>query len=63
MQRRHRAARVLVALGVLDMAGFPKDDYWYYRAWWQQGNETVTHIVPDDWTQWSTGDKVEVCRR
>merc|ERR1712154_579158 len=46
--------------GVSDIAGFPKDDYWYYRAWWQQGNETIIHILPDDWNQWSPNQKVEV---
>jgi len=46
--------------GVNDIAGFPKDDYWYYRAWWQEGNETIIHIVPDDWTQFTNGQKVSV---
>ena len=46
--------------GIFDIAGFPKDDYWYYRAWWQQGNETVIHIVPDDWTQFTQGQNVSV---
>eukprot|EP01084_Bolivina_argentea_P265984 451013_1 len=45
--------------GVIDIAGFPKDDYWYYRAWWQQNNETIIHILPDDWNQWVSGQKVE----
>jgi beta-galactosidase len=30
--------------GVLDMAGFPKDSYWYYQSVW--GAKPVTHILP-----------------
>ena len=46
--------------GVNDIAGFPKDDYWYYRSWWQQNNETIIHILPDDWNQFTNGEKVKV---
>ena len=35
--------------GILDIAGFPKDDYYYYASWWK--NDTaVLHILPQDWT-------------
>jgi beta-galactosidase len=34
--------------GVIDIAGFPKDDYWYYRSWWRN-DPTVLHILPQDW--------------
>ena len=31
--------------GVLDTCGFPKDDYYYYRAWWQP-NQPLVHLLP-----------------
>jgi beta-galactosidase len=31
--------------GVLDLCGFPKDDYYYYRAWWRP-NEPLVHLLP-----------------
>jgi beta-galactosidase len=30
--------------GIMDTCGFPKDNYWYYQAWW--GNRTVLHLMP-----------------
>lgn len=30
--------------GIIDMCGFPKDSFFYYRAWWQP--EPVLHIFP-----------------
>lgn len=30
--------------GILDRCGFPKDNYWYYKAWW--GTAPVVHILP-----------------
>lgn len=30
--------------GIMDMCGFPKDIYYYYKAWWSE--ETVLHIFP-----------------
>jgi len=30
--------------GIVDMCGFPKDNYFYYKAWW--GNEPVLHVFP-----------------
>lgn len=33
--------------GILDTCGFPKDNYWYYRAWWTA--EPVLHLLPH-WT-------------
>lgn len=30
--------------GVIDTCGFPKDSWWYYRAWW--GKEPVLHLAP-----------------
>jgi len=34
--------------GVLDLCGFPKDNYYYYRAWWRP-NEPLVHLLPH-WT-------------
>lgn len=30
--------------GILDTCGFPKDSYWYYKAWWK--NEPIVHVFP-----------------
>jgi beta-galactosidase len=30
--------------GIMDMCGFPKDNYFYYQSWW--GEHTVLHILP-----------------
>jgi beta-galactosidase len=30
--------------GIIDMCGFPKDDFYYYKAWW--GKEPVLHLFP-----------------
>lgn len=31
--------------GILDLCGFPKDNYWYYRAWWRP-HEPMVHLLP-----------------
>jgi beta-galactosidase len=33
--------------GIVDMCGFPKDNYFYYKAWWTK--EPVLHLFPH-WT-------------
>lgn len=45
--------------GVADLCGFPKDDYYYYRAWWRPDRPLV-HLLPH-WT-WPgrEGQAVEV---
>lgn len=55
--------------GIMDTCGFPKDNYYYYKAWW--GSAPVLHILPhwnwhgkedqliDVWCQ-SNCDKVEM---
>jgi beta-galactosidase len=55
--------------GVLDLCGFPKDNYWYYRTWWRA--EPRVHLLPhwnwsgregqpiEVWT-YSNGDSVEL---
>jgi beta-galactosidase len=30
--------------GIIDMCGFPKDSFFYYKAWW--GSEPVLHLFP-----------------
>ena len=36
--------------GIVDMCGFPKDNFYYYKAWW--GSEPVLHLLPHwDWDQ------------
>jgi beta-galactosidase len=39
--------------GILDTCGFPKDNYFYYQAWWS--NKPVLHLLPH-WN-WSGTDK------
>ena len=44
--------------GIIDMAGFPKDDFYYYQSWWS--NKPVLHVLPH-WN-WSgkEGQKIDV---
>ena len=36
--------------GIVDMCGFPKDNFFYYKAWW--GTEPVLHLFPHwNWEQ------------
>jgi beta-galactosidase len=36
--------------GILDMCGYPKDNFYYYKAWW--GSEPVLHLFPHwNWEQ------------
>jgi len=36
--------------GIVDMCGFPKDNFYYYQAWW--GSEPVLHLFPHwNWDQ------------
>ena len=30
--------------GIVDMCGFPKDNFFYYKAWW--GKDPVVHVFP-----------------
>lgn len=30
--------------GIFDTCGFPKDNFWYYRSWWQ--DKPVLHLLP-----------------
>lgn len=36
--------------GIVDMCGFPKDNFYYYKSWW--GSEPVLHLLPHwNWEQ------------
>jgi beta-galactosidase len=44
--------------GIVDLCGFPKDNYFYYQAWW--GREPVLHLLPHwNWEQ-RLGEPVSV---
>jgi beta-galactosidase len=44
--------------GIVDMCGFPKDNYFYYKAWW--GKEPVLHLFPHwNWAS-QEGDEIPV---
>ncbi len=42
--------------GLIDMCGFPKDNFYYYQAWWS--GQPVLHLFPH-WN-WSEGQEVAV---
>jgi beta-galactosidase len=42
--------------GIIDTCGFPKDNYFYYQAWW--GSKPVLHLFPH-WN-WKEGQEVSV---
>jgi beta-galactosidase len=45
--------------GALDTCGFPKDVYFYYRAWWQ--DEPVLHLFPHwNWPEKPAGQPISV---
>ncbi len=44
--------------GIMDTCGFPKDTFFYYKAWW--GDEPVLHLFPHwNWTG-KEGEEIEV---
>lgn len=44
--------------GILDYAGFPKDEAWYLKAWWTP--ETVLHLLPHWNLEGHEGETVSV---
>lgn len=44
--------------GVADLCGFPKDNYWYYRAWWRR-DVPMVHLLPH-WNWDKPGAPIEV---
>ena len=45
--------------GILDTCGFPKDNYYYYRAWWRP-DEPLVHLLPHWNWQGLEGQPIEV---
>jgi len=46
--------------GVLDLCGFPKDIFYYYKSWW--GSEPVLHLFPHwNWSGREGSDVTVVC--
>ncbi len=43
--------------GIMDLCGFPKDEYFYYKAWW--GKEPVLHLFPH-WNWNAPGQPIRV---
>jgi beta-galactosidase len=43
--------------GAMDTCGFPKDNYFYYQAWW--GTEPVLHLFPH-WNWEASGKEIDV---
>jgi len=44
--------------GIVDMCGFPKDNFYYYKAWW--GSEPLLHLFPHwNWEQ-RNGEPISV---
>jgi beta-galactosidase len=43
--------------GIMDLCGFPKDEYFYYKAWWTK--EPVLHLLPH-WNWDKAGDPIRV---
>jgi beta-galactosidase len=44
--------------GIFDTCGFPKDNYYYYRAWWRQ--EPLLHLFPHWNWEGKEGQEIEV---
>src|SRR5581483_4836874 len=44
--------------GVMDLCGFPKDLYYYYKSWWS--NEPVLHLFPHWNWQGREGEEIDV---
>ena len=44
--------------GIMDTCGFPKDNYYYYKAWWSE--ETVLHIFPHWNWKGREGEEIDV---
>jgi beta-galactosidase len=44
--------------GIVDMCGFPKDNFYYYKAWW--GKDPVVHVFPHWNWEGREGDEISV---
>jgi beta-galactosidase len=45
--------------GIVDTCGFPKDNYFYYKAWW--GKDPVLHLFPHWNWPGKEGEEILVC--
>jgi beta-galactosidase len=46
--------------GAIDTAYFPKDVFYFYQSKWNASGPTMVHVVPMNWTNWTTGQAVKV---
>jgi beta-galactosidase len=48
--------------GIVDMCGFPKDNFYYYKAWWGKGPvlEPVLHLFPHWNWEGREGDTIKI---
>ncbi|MBK1875313.1 beta-galactosidase GalA [Pelagicoccus mobilis] len=53
-----RFPTVITGYGILDLCGFPKDAYWYYRAWWR--DEPLLHVFPHWNWRGKEGEAIDV---
>jgi beta-galactosidase len=54
-------SRRVNANGAVDIAGFPKDYFYFQKAVWMDKNvEKFAHLVPNDWSTWVPGEKIDV---
>ena len=44
--------------GILDTCGFPKDNFWFYRSWWQ--DQPVLHLLPHWNWEGREGEAIDV---
>jgi beta-galactosidase len=44
--------------GIVDMCGYPKDNYFYYKAWW--GRDPMVHVFPHWNWEGREGDEIPV---
>ena len=44
--------------GIMDMCGFPKDNFYYYQAWW--GSKPILHLFPHWNWEGKEGQEIEV---
>ena len=52
---------VISHFGVMDLCGFPKDNFHYYQAWWSDPRErTVLHLFPHWSWRGREGEQVDV---
>lgn len=50
---------VITRYGLMDLCGFPKDAYFYYKAWWLP-KEPILHILPHWNWEGSEGKEIDV---